>query len=245
MRLPIELWSIITHYVKNPINLSCTCQTFNLVARRQFVNDTLINKVTRSKHKIWSSIILGKYRFRCSTKQLIKLIIIDSPELLYQMIIEYGVNPGSEDDYAIRKAGKYGCTDAVKSLLCDDRVNPRTYTNYAICAASACGRTEVVRLLLADKRVDPSDYRDFAIRVASAEGYVEIVRLLLADDRIDPGVLYNLACLFAKQKDVERGCEYLARSIKLEAKYLDLATEEADFDLIRNNNNFQRLFSPN
>ena len=65
------------------------------------------------------------------------------------------------------------------------------------------------------------------------------------DNQNDPGVLYNLACLFAKQSDVERGCEYLGRSIKLASEYLDLASEDADFDPIRDNNNFQRLFSSN
>lgn len=59
----------------------------------------------------------------------------------------------------------------------------------------------------------------------------------------DPVALYNIACLFAKQGDVTRSCEFLTRSIQVSSKYLDLAMSDSDFDSIRDNDDFQRIAS--
>ena len=95
------------------------------------------------------------------------------------------IDPGTDNNCAIRCASEMGHTEIVKLLLNDPRVDPSADDNYAIQWASLKGYTEVVRLLLNDPRVNPNDNNKNAMRWASLKGYTEIVKLLLR--AVDPG----------------------------------------------------------
>ena len=90
------------------------------------------------------------------------------------------VDPGSNNNYAIKWASECGHTEVVKLLLKDSRVDPGDDNNFAIRLASRNGHTEVVKLLLKDSRVDPGDDNNFAIRWASRNGHTEVVKILLS-----------------------------------------------------------------
>lgn len=54
-------------------------------------------------------------------------------------------------------------------------------------------------------------------------------------------VHYNLACYWSLAGKKARALEYLGRAISLEPRYRDLVGEEADFDPIRSDPDFQAL----
>jgi len=101
-------------------------------------------------------------------------------------LLDKGVDPSINGNYAIRMASQNGHTEIVRLLLQDERVDPSINGNYAIRMASRNGHTDIVKLLLQDERVDPSVYDNNVIRGASQYGYTEIVKLLLQDERVDP-----------------------------------------------------------
>ena len=114
-------------------------------------------------------------------------------------LIENGIDPSDNNNYAIKWASKNGHLEIVKLLLQDKRVDPSANNNYAIKWASKNGHTEVVKLLLEDPRVDPSDYYNYAIRYASDNDHVEVVKLLLQDKRVDPSDMDNNAIRLASE----------------------------------------------
>jgi ankyrin repeat protein len=92
-------------------------------------------------------------------------------------LINLGVDPTTEDNYAIRWASQKGYLEIVRLLL-KHGADPTDNKNEAIRMASREGHLEVVRLLI-DKGADPAADNNNAVRWASKRGYLEIVRLLL------------------------------------------------------------------
>jgi ankyrin repeat protein len=109
------------------------------------------------------------------------------------------VNPGAEDDHAIRRASQNGRPEVVQLLLADPRVNPDAFDDYAVQLASENGHADTVDLLLSDTRVNPTADNDYAIRRASQNGRAEVVQLLLADLRVDPGAFDDYAVQLASE----------------------------------------------
>ena len=112
-------------------------------------------------------------------------------------LIDQGVDPTTDDNYAIIWASKNGRTEVVKLLLAIPEVDPTAKHNYAIKWASVNGRTEVVKLLLADQRVNPTAGDNYAIKWASAKGRTKVVKLLLAIPEVDPTANDNFATRWA------------------------------------------------
>jgi ankyrin repeat protein len=100
-------------------------------------------------------------------------------------LLDQGIDPAADDNYAIKLASSNGHTEIVRLLLDDPRVDPAASANYAIKLASANGYTEVVKLLLDDPRVDPSANDNYAIHAASLMGHTYVVKLLSGDPRFD------------------------------------------------------------
>ena len=121
----------------------------------------------------------------------------DYSESIILLLQDGRVDPGAQDNYAIRLASQKGHLEIVRILLQDCRVDPGAAYNYAIRFASKKGHLEIVRLLLQDSRVNPCAECNESIRWASENGHLEIVRLLLQDSRIDPGAQDNYAIKIA------------------------------------------------
>lgn len=81
-----------------------------------------------------------------------------------------------------------GNTNAVKTLLKDDRVNPSINNNYAIKIACEYNHVKIVELLLDDDRVNPADNDNVAIGIACLNGHIEVIKLLLTNKDIDTNI---------------------------------------------------------
>ena len=66
------------------------------------------------------------------------------------------IDPGVNNNGAIREASSKGYIEIVRLLLKDERVDPGDNNNQAIRWATYKDYIEIVRLLLEDERVDPS-----------------------------------------------------------------------------------------
>ena len=106
-------------------------------------------------------------------------------EVVKILIQDKRVDPGADDNYAIRHASKYGYLEIVKILIQDERVDPSADDNRAIKWASQYGHLEIVKILIQDERVDPSADNNYAIKYASRNGYLETVKVLIP--KIDLG----------------------------------------------------------
>ena len=115
-------------------------------------------------------------------------------------LLQQGVDPSIDDNYAIHIAIKNGYTEMVQLLLKDPRIDPNVHHNYIIRIAVAGGYIEIVKLLLKDQRINPGDANNYAIRIASEKGYTEIVKLLLQDPRVNPSNDNNYAIRIAAEK---------------------------------------------
>ena len=102
----------------------------------------------------------------------------------FKQLLNNGLDPSVDNNYAISMASEHGQLEIVKLLLSDPRVDPSDKDNYDIKMASYNGHLEIVKLLLQDKRVDPSAKDNYAIRFASDFGHLEIVKLLLDDEKV-------------------------------------------------------------
>ena len=56
---------------------------------------------------------------------------------------------------------------------------------------------------------------------------------------------YNTACVYALMGDVAAACDWLRRSIALDAKYQQMASTDSDFDAIRDNAAFRAVVGDN
>ena len=57
----------------------------------------------------------------------------------------------------------------------------------------------------------------------------------------DPSVLYHKACTKSLQNDTDQALELLEKAILLDSKYASKASQDKDFDVLRNNSKFKAL----
>lgn len=146
------------------------------------------------------------------------------------------VDPGTNNNAAIRWASKKGYLKIVKELLEDERVDPGDYYNYAISLASAEGHLKVVRMLLKDTRVDPSSNDNWTIRVTMERGWPENKTLLVVKEllkwkgpngeKIDPSVDNNYPMRTAKRRDYMKIADELLKDPRVDPN----AEDEIYFD---------------
>jgi ankyrin repeat protein len=117
-------------------------------------------------------------------------------------LLEQGVDPSDDNNFAIQEASWYGHADVVSLLLQDSRVDPTYYGNWALRMACKYGYINVVKVLLQDQRVDPADYDNDAIKLACRFGLIEVVEALLQDGRVDPTIDNEWAINHAKTPEI-------------------------------------------
>jgi ankyrin repeat protein len=164
----LDAWPIVFSFVKDKGDWKClklTCKTFRDIGDKTF-------------HPTIESL---KFSVRKNYLESVRFVIND------------GIDPSADNNYAIRKASEHGRLEVVKELLKDKRVDPAANINYAIENASNNGHLEVVKELLKDNRVDPSVRNNYAIVSASEYGHLEVVKELLKDKRVDPSAHNNWA----------------------------------------------------
>ena len=94
---------------------------------------------------------------------------------LLELLLEQGVDPSYDNNYAIRFASSHGNLAVVDRLLKDPRVDPSAkinYANYAIRFASFNGH-----FLVVDRLIQSSVY-DSYVAVPAVEKYKEILTIL-------------------------------------------------------------------
>ena len=124
--------------------------------------------------------------------------LVTSKPSFAMFVFQHIRDPSLDNNFAIRDASEYGCTEVVRFLLQDPRVDPTARDNCAIRYASQNGHTEVVRLLLQDPRVDPSALDSRAIRLAIENGHIEVAQLLFQDPRIYIMTVINAILKYSK-----------------------------------------------
>ncbi|KAJ3320779.1 hypothetical protein HDU76_000231 [Blyttiomyces sp. JEL0837] len=93
--------------------------------------------------------------------------------------IRYLLDPGANDNCAIKIAAQYGYVDLVRKLLGMRGGFASGEDNYVIQMAAENGHVDVVSVLLEDDFVDATANGSYAIIAAAKNGNVEIVDLLL------------------------------------------------------------------
>jgi ankyrin repeat protein len=180
--IPDDAWSIIASFlsIKEQFSVFYTSKHIQQTALNNILQDTkntaiLFNESVHHGYNIITHSLLSYDLFDPSVRD-------------------------KNNNTAIQIASYYGCTEAVRLLLSDNRVDPSDDGNCAIKLASRNGHVEVVRLLLSDNRVDPSAGNNYAIQSASYKGCIEVVQLLLSDNRVDPSDDDNCAIRWASSK---------------------------------------------
>ncbi|KAJ3103869.1 hypothetical protein HDU97_009788 [Phlyctochytrium planicorne] len=113
---------------------------------------------------------------------------------MVKFFLDIGVNPGAEDNLALRLAAENGNDSTVAQLLqCGTKVNPAADHDHALRLASENGHSEVVRLLLADGRCTPSASNNASLIEASCNGHCAIVKMLLETGVVDVAADSNAA----------------------------------------------------
>jgi ankyrin repeat protein len=97
--------------------------------------------------------------------------------VVVRLLLKHGADPTTDDNLAIQMASVGGHAEVVQLLL-DKGANSKSDDNYAIRWASTNGHFDVVHLLL-DNGADPTANGNMAIKRASERGHLEVVRLLL------------------------------------------------------------------
>lgn len=108
------------------------------------------------------------------------------------LLMEGQIDPGSQDNFALRRAAYNGDVETVRLLLADPRVNPASRDNVALQEAAYKRHIEVVKLLLADPRVDPNVDSSEPIMDAILGKSWDLLKLFLDDPRVDPNVILGL-----------------------------------------------------
>jgi ankyrin repeat protein len=147
----------------------------------------------------------------------------------FENLVNRGIDPTADDNYAICRASHKGYLDIVQlflkhgidtagknmaiqsaslggsfevvRLLLKYGADFKADSNKAIRLASIYGHFEVVRLLL-EHGADPRDNNNMAIKMASNGGHLDIVRLLLNNDskyKVDPKAEDNQAIRMASE----------------------------------------------
>jgi len=145
----------------------------------------------------------------------------------FENLINRGIDPTTDDNYAIKNASEWGHTEVVSlllkhgtdsiakndvlqtaswrgyfdivQLLLDNGADLTYISNHAIRIASENGHLEIVRLLLANG-ADPTAEDNCAIKMASHNGWIKVVKLLLKNNskyKVDPTAGDNYAIRWA------------------------------------------------
>ncbi|MBA2656541.1 MAG: ankyrin repeat domain-containing protein [Tatlockia sp.] len=126
-------------------------------------------------------------------KDFLDAVCLDDIEVVGYFLNDSDIDPGAENNRAIREASEAGHDQMVKLLLTDARVHPMQALEVhgnddvidPLILACKYGRVAVVKILLADPRVNPGEYANQAIQTAIFSGFSEIVELLIKDPRVD------------------------------------------------------------
>ena len=100
-------------------------------------------------------------------------------EVVKALIKDMRVNPGVDDNLAIRWASWAGHSEIVKLLMRDNRVDPTAVGNEALELATGNGHLDVVNALLTDERVDPVGKDAYSIMGTYEVGAIDILEVLL------------------------------------------------------------------
>src|SRR5690606_28553700 len=65
----------------------------------------------------------------------------------------------------------------------------------------------------------------------------------LRGEPLEPILHYNLACYYSLANNRRRALNFLSRALDLDVNYIDLVPSESDFDLLRDDPEFQMLTS--
>jgi ankyrin repeat protein len=143
----------------------------------------------------------------------IKAVIHGRIEVIRMFLKDTNINPGIQDNMAIKVAAEKGKYSIFKLLIADNRVNPvvnnskinpGTYENDPIKCAAGGGHYNIVNLLLTlskvDRRINPCVDSNYPFRIACNNGHFEVVKLLLTDHRVNPGDAQSGAIVYAIRK---------------------------------------------
>ena len=107
---------------------------------------------------------------------------------VFKELLEVGIDPTTDDNYALRHASKNGCFEVVRLLLKDPRVDVNAKDGSSLLHAVANGHTIIVKELLKDPRVDATLGRLSALKVAYNFHNTEIYSTLMQDSRINQSI---------------------------------------------------------
>ncbi len=117
-------------------------------------------------------------------------------------------------------------------------------------AMRACGRlVEAVNYLEQSSKLDPENLHTYLAlawcykRTDRLPQAIEAMRIAVELDSENAIGQYNLACYFALNKQVELSLLHLSFALELNPEFRVLASDESDFDLIRENPGFASLTS--
>ena len=131
-----------------------------------------------------------KALLNCGVEPTIKALLLacwmGGVDVVATLLEDGRVDPGGNENGAIRAAARNGHIDIIRLLLADNRADPAFDNNHILCHAAEFGHIEVVQLLLADHRVDPAADNDYPIRMAARYGRTEVVQLLLMEPHVNP-----------------------------------------------------------
>ncbi|KAJ3168164.1 hypothetical protein HDU88_001602 [Geranomyces variabilis] len=128
--------------------------------------------------------------------------------ILKMLILDYGVDPSSKSNVAIRVASRKGDVEFVRHLLCDSRVDPTEsdpngINGNALFEASTADQAKVVELLLQDPRIDPSFNNNEAVQNVARHRSAKVMAELLKDPRVNPAANDNYAIRVARRDQRE------------------------------------------
>ncbi|KAJ3319018.1 hypothetical protein HDV06_006770 [Boothiomyces sp. JEL0866] len=116
---------------------------------------------------------------------------------VFQLLLNRGFDPSSNDNQAITDACAKGFIDIAKVLLNNPSVDPSDNSNIALQKACLAGNTQIIKLLLDDARVDPSIKNNRIIRDLAKSGSIENIKLICNHAKVNPSDLDNEAIIVA------------------------------------------------
>jgi ankyrin repeat protein len=142
------------------------------------------------------------------------------------LLIDYRIDPGANENRAIKFACGNGHLELAKLLLKDSRVNPNVASSinpraYPIVLAIDNGHQEIVKLLVTNPRVDLTVDNNYPIRGSSSRGYTEVVKLLLENPTVDPGSINSIALRLAIESGRTEVVKLLVENPKIDPSVLD------------------------
>lgn len=102
----------------------------------------------------------------------------------FKALLEVGIDPTTDNNYALRHASKNGCIDIVQLLVKDPRVNLNDENGSPLLHAVANGHIRIVKLLLEEEHTDPTLGYLRSLKAAYHFGHSDILEMLIQDSRI-------------------------------------------------------------